>query len=146
MSSTAPNCELAPATIASLQRAALAANLHFTAELLNAASFAMRVELDLSNQSVNLMQGQARTSKELRKQGVFVSASGVRSIWLRHDLANFEARLKALEAIVAADGGILTEAQVQALERKSTMTRPVERSRPHIRAIWDHRIRSMSVR
>ncbi len=62
--------------------------------------------------------GQARTSNELRKQGVFVSASGVRSIWLRHNLANFKARLKALEAIVAADGGILTEAQVQALEKK----------------------------
>ena len=27
--------------------------------------------------------GQARTSNELRKLGVFVSASGVRSIWLR---------------------------------------------------------------
>ena len=62
--------------------------------------------------------GQARTSNALRKLGVFVSPSGVRSIWLRHDLANFKARLKALKAIVAQEGGILTEAQVQALEKK----------------------------
>ncbi len=62
--------------------------------------------------------GQARTSNALRNLGVFVSPSGVRSIWLRHDLANFKARLKALKAIVAQEGGILTEAQVQALEKK----------------------------
>lgn len=62
--------------------------------------------------------GQARASNELRKRGVFVSASGVRCVWLRHDLANFKARLKALEAKIAEDGIILTEAQVQALEKK----------------------------
>ena len=62
--------------------------------------------------------GQARTSNELRKIGVFVSPSGVRSIWLRHDLANFKQRLKALEAHVAETGVVLTESQVQALERK----------------------------
>ena len=62
--------------------------------------------------------GQVCVSNELRKLGVFVSAGGVRSIWMRHDLANFKQRLKALEAKVANDGIVLTEAQVQALEKK----------------------------
>jgi len=36
---------------------------------------------------------------------------------LRHELANFKKRLKALEAIVAEDGIIMIEVQVQALEK-----------------------------
>ena len=62
--------------------------------------------------------GQHRTSNELRKTGVFVSGSGVRSIWLRHNLENFKKRLKALEQKVATEGFILNEAQVAALEKK----------------------------
>jgi hypothetical protein len=62
--------------------------------------------------------GQHRTSNELRKQGVFVSGSGFRSIWLRHQLANFRDRLKAIEVKVAEEGIILTESQVAVLERK----------------------------
>lgn len=62
--------------------------------------------------------GQTRTSNELRKVGVFVSPSGVRSIWLRHELACFKDRLKALEKHVAETGEVLTESQLQALERK----------------------------
>lgn len=62
--------------------------------------------------------GQVRTSNELRKRGVLVSPSGVRSVWLRHDLACFKDRLKALEAQVATDGIVLTESQVAALEKK----------------------------
>ena len=62
--------------------------------------------------------GQVRVSNELRKRGVFISASGVRSIWLRCDLENFKKRLKALEAKVSEDGIILTDDQVAALERK----------------------------
>lgn len=62
--------------------------------------------------------GQVRASNELRKQGIFVSPTGVRGVWLRNDLENFKKRLKALEAKVAEDGIILTESQVQALERK----------------------------
>jgi len=63
--------------------------------------------------------GQHRASNELRKQGIFVSGSGVRSIWLRHKLHNFKSRLKALEAKVETEGIELSDAQIAALERKA---------------------------
>lgn len=47
--------------------------------------------------------GQHRTSNELRKQGVFISGSGVRSVWLRHNLEKFKKRLKALERKASDD-------------------------------------------
>jgi hypothetical protein len=54
--------------------------------------------------------GQRRTNNELRLRGVFISGSRVRCVWLHQGLTNLKARLRALEAKVAHDGIILTEA------------------------------------
>lgn len=62
--------------------------------------------------------GQHRTSNELRKAGIFVSGSGVRSIWLRHGVESFKKRLQALEEKIANEGILLTDSQIAALERK----------------------------
>ena len=77
------------------------------------------VEKAVLDYAINLpAHGQHRTSNELRKQGIFVSGSGVRSIWVRHGVENFKKRLQALEAKVAAEGILLTDSQIAALERK----------------------------
>lgn len=82
-----------------------------------------RVELHIEEEVVKLAVinpalGQLRASNELKKRGIFISPCGVRCVWIRHDLETFQKRLKALEAKVAQEGVVLTEAQLVALERK----------------------------
>jgi len=77
--------------------------------------------------------GQARTSNELRKNGILVSGGGVRSIWLRHDLETFKKRLIVLEEKAAKEGIIYTEAQLAALEasKRSRESNPDEIQTEH---------------
>jgi hypothetical protein len=66
----------------------------------------------------NPAYGQVRVANELTKRGQFISPTGVRSVWLRNDLHTFARRLKALEARLAQNQGmVLTERQVQAMEK-----------------------------
>jgi len=71
------------------------------------------VDLAIENPAL----GQKRASWELQQKGVMVSSSGIRSIWLRHDLETMTKRLKALEARSAQEGILLTEDQLAALEK-----------------------------
>ena len=85
--------------------------------------------------------GQVRVSNELRKRGIFVSPSGVRSVWLRQNLESFKKRLSALEKYVAETEMVLTEAQVQALKKKQeddVAHGEIERLIPAISAATTH--------
>jgi len=68
--------------------------------------------------STSRPHGQTRVSNELAKQGMAISAFGVRSVWLRHDLKDHEAPAQGAASEDGLRRGlILTDAQVAALEK-----------------------------
>lgn len=60
--------------------------------------------------------GQTRMSNELLKEGISISTTGIRGIWLRRDMETMPKRLRKLEEKAARESLILTESQVAALE------------------------------
>jgi transposase InsO family protein len=77
--------------------------------------------------------GAQRVANQLRLDGITVSPSGVRGVWLRHDLETRLKRLLRLEQAVAQDTTlVLAEEQVRLLERHSVdfRCRHVEASQP----------------
>lgn len=76
--------------------------------------------------------GAQRVANELRLTGLNVSASGVRGVWLRHDLETRTKRLLRLEREAQGEGFVLSVEQIELLERHSPdfRCRHVEASRP----------------
>ena len=96
-----------------------------------------RVPEDTENQILDYAlahptHGAQRVANELRLQGVNVSPSGVRGVWLRHDLETRHKRLLRLERTCQDSPLVLTEEQIELLERHSVdfRCRHVEASRP----------------
>ena len=63
--------------------------------------------------------GAQRVANELRLKGVNVSSTGVRGVWLRHDLAHRHQRLLRLEKQARGETLLLSEEQIRLLERHS---------------------------
>jgi len=76
--------------------------------------------------------GAQRIANELRLQGLNVGPSGVRGVWLRHNLETRSRRLLRLEQASQETTLVLSEEQIRLLERHSVdfRCRHVEASRP----------------
>ena len=61
--------------------------------------------------------GQQRVANGLRLKGHEISPGGVRSVWLRHELETRHKRLLRLETVSQSETIVLSEEQMQLLER-----------------------------
>lgn len=77
-------------------------------------------------------RGQQRLANDLRLKGFEISPGGVRNVWLRHELETRHKRLLRLETVAQGETIVLSEQQMQLLERHSVdfRCRHIESSRP----------------
>lgn len=59
--------------------------------------------------------GPVRVANELRKQGLLISSTGVRCVWLRHELETKQRRMKARQTKTSREGIVLEAGQPTAL-------------------------------
>lgn len=81
-----------------------------------------RVDESVENSIIDMayqhpFYGQLKAAEELKKQDISVSAAGVRSVWQRYDLENFNKRIKALGTKILQDGYHPNDWQVKALQQ-----------------------------
>ena len=88
--------------------------------------------------------GQVRVSDALKRRGLSISPAGVRCVWQRHDLTSIRHRLKALEAKVAQDGILLSEAQIAPSRKPRPTRKPMASSRANALVIAAPKIPSIS--
>jgi len=94
---------------------------------------APEIEAEILEYSLQMpTHGCQRVSNELHLKGYSVSATGVRGVWLRHNLETRTKRLLRLEQTARETTFVLSEEQIRILERHSTdfCCRHVESSRP----------------
>ncbi len=82
-------------------------------------------------------------SESVDQRGLFASPTGVRSVWLRHDLETFPKRLKPWSKAAQEPSHVLTESQVRALKKPSKKSAREIETRTSTSEL---RIRTMSAR
>ncbi|MDJ0853042.1 MAG: helix-turn-helix domain-containing protein [Myxococcota bacterium] len=83
--------------------------------------------------------GQQRVANELRLQNINVSPAGVRGVWMRHGLETRHRRLLRLEQHAQEETFVLSEEQIELLERHSVdfRCRHVESAEPGELLMWN---------
>jgi len=71
------------------------------------------LKLSIENPSL----GKKKMSEVLKERGNAISPTGVRNVWVRHDLKTIEDRVNAMLDHIKSTGEALSQVQLRALEK-----------------------------